>query len=238
MQNPIAVFERKHPTVDSSLLKVATMNLATLSPLDEKKQYLRMKQAAEDGSAFAMCMCANWPNVHGRGRTPEIEYYRWSEAAAQLGYPPGLYMLAECFEKAIGVDKDLKKALDLYERSSEGGFAFAIFRLGRAYMDGALGVKDTERAIHLVERAYLEGEGMAAHQMGEWYESGEGLTKDLAIAAMWYERASEMGEMFSTLRLQMAYVLGNLGMPRDAAIASRYEARLREQTNPSEPKLN
>jgi hypothetical protein len=224
------IFELRRGSPDLPLLTIASSSLSTLSMDESREAYSRVKIAAEGGSAFAMCLLATWPDIHGRGRLTDSERYVWAERAARCGYPPGLFELGICLEKGIGVPMDLQKAWALFERSAAGGFGFAAHRLGTGYMDGLRGFVDAPKAVHFMELACEHGESLGALYLGQWFESGEGVMKDLPTAVRWYERASDMGSFFATHRMQMAYVAGDLGLPRDTNLAKHYEARLFEQT--------
>ena len=232
---PIVTFELKHPSTDAALLALTSTNLNLLTRENAREVYLRVRAAAEGGSAFAMCMCANWPDVHGEGKVIDSDRFRWSERAARTGYPPGLFELAVCFEKGIGIPADMGKARDLYERSSQGNFGLATHRLARAYMDGDFGDQDAAMAVNLMERSYEQGEAMAAFCLAEWFESGQRVPRNLGAAVTWYERASQGGDVFATQRLQVAYSLGELGLPRDASIANKYEMLLLKQIRIASP---
>lgn len=213
------------------------MLLDELSPDDAGNVYRRVRAAADGGSGFAMCLCAHWPDVHGQGKVADTDRYHWSERAAQTGYPPGLFELAVCFEKGIGVPADIGRARELYERSSQGGFGFATHRLARAYMEGNFGAQDPALAVHLMERSFEQGEPTAAFYLGKWFESAHGVLGNPKVAVSWYERASEGGYVIATLRLLRAYSRGELGLPRDASLAERYERLVSEQTKMEAPNI-
>jgi TPR repeat protein len=223
-------FELRHGSADPSLMSLAQVDLSSLSGDESREAYMRARSAAETGSAFAMCLCARWPDTHGRGKPTDNERYTWAERAAATKYPPGLFELGLCFEKGIGVPRDLAKARELYEESSTGGFGLASHRLGTAYVDGQFGEMDARKAVDFMKLAVEQGEPLAALQLGRWFESEGNVSRDLPASVRWYELASEMGDFFATQRLQLAYTLGELGLPRDGSMAKRYEARLFEQT--------
>jgi TPR repeat protein len=83
--------------------------------------------------------------------------------------------------------------------------------------------------------AYEQGESLGALNLGHWFESGEGVTKNLPTSVLWYERASDLGNFFATHRLHMAYMAGDLGLPRDESSAKRYEDLLFQQTETGTP---
>lgn len=226
---PIITFELKHPSTDASLLALTGKPLGELTLDQAREVYRRVRVAADGGSAFAMCLCANWPDVHGQGKVSDSDRHRWSERAARSGYPPGLFELAVCFEQGIGVPANFAKALELYEKSSQGGFGSASHRLARAHMDGNFGTQGAAKAVHFMERAFEQGEAMAALYLGQWFEAGQKVPRSPSAALAWYERASLGGDFFATHRLQKAYLLGELGLPRDASMARKYELLLTKQ---------
>lgn len=229
-RGPIVTFESRHPSSDAALVALSSANLSAISKGEAHEVYLKVLRAAEDGSAFAMCLCATWPYVHGQDKVPDAERHHWANRAAQSGYPPGLCELAVCFERGIGVPRDLHRAVELYRQSEAGGFGLAAYRLGIGYKEGRFGPVDVAAAVQLMERAYEQGEPLGALDLGRWFESGEGVPQNPAAAVRWYEHASEMGNFFATHRLQMAYALGQLGLPRDPKRAAQYESTFDAQT--------
>ena len=66
-----------------------------------------------------------------------LYYYKKS---AQQGYKYAMFMLARCYEKGIGTDRDLRAALRWYEKAAEQDMVFAGDK-----------VKALERAISMEE---------------------------------------------------------------------------------------
>jgi len=58
IRSPIVMFELRHGTPDLPLIKISGVNLSTLSNEESGEVYMRVRSAAEKGSAFAMCLCA------------------------------------------------------------------------------------------------------------------------------------------------------------------------------------
>jgi uncharacterized protein len=76
------------------------------------------------------------------------------ETAAEAGDPEAMFELARMYERGIGVEQDVDKALALFRRSAGEGFADAINDLGFLYYQGGLGVpRDPKKAIEMFERA-------------------------------------------------------------------------------------
>lgn len=84
---------------------------------------------------------------------PDKAFKYFSDAADQ-GDPEAMFELAKLYEKGIGVTQDMDKALSLYMRSADLGFADAINDLGFFYYQGASGVpRDPAKGIALFLKA-------------------------------------------------------------------------------------
>jgi TPR repeat protein len=233
IRSPVVMFELSQPTADASLIALAESRLSTLSEKEAHEVFLRVREAADAGSPFAMCACAQWRKAGGQSELSDIERYGWAARAASTGYPPGLCELAYLTENGLGVAKNPARALELYESAVASGYGFAAFQIGMAFSRGALGNVDVPRAIRFMERACELGEPRAALALGQWFESGEMVGPDHVKALSWYERASALGDAAATFRLHQAYLFGELGASRDAAIARGYETLFREQLEAS-----
>lgn len=84
---------------------------------------------------------------------PQKAFGYFSEASDK-GDSEAMFELAKLYEKGIGTKQDFDKALALYRKSADLGFADAINDLGFFYYQGAKGVKrDPEKAIALFLKA-------------------------------------------------------------------------------------
>ncbi len=230
LRDPLVTYVLQHGGTEEGLVRLAETEF---DPSEAERDFAEFLGAAVGGSAFAMCICSRLLRA-GRGTAKsEQDALLWAEKAANTGFAPGLYELALCFELGVGLPINMQRALETYERSANGGYGFAAYRLGRSYYHGDAGSVDVFKAIAWMERAYELGDFHGAHDLGEWYESGEKLSRRYSEAIVWYQRASELGDPFSSLRLQMAYSLGELGLSRDQALADRYARMVAQQTPPS-----
>lgn len=105
--------------------------------LDDRTAFEWCEKAAKLGNPNAMVMIAEMVHQGGgqfKGLAPayrdrtEFQVY---EMAANRNHMVGQYHLGLCFEKGIGTDVNLQKALSLYEASANQGYAPAIERLTR-----------------------------------------------------------------------------------------------------------
>jgi hypothetical protein len=84
---------------------------------------------------------------------PEKAFAMFTEAADK-GDPEAMFELGKLYEKGIGTNQDVAKAVTLYQQSAELGFADAINDLGFLYYQGAIGQKpDKKKAIELFLKA-------------------------------------------------------------------------------------
>ena len=61
--------------------------------------------------------------------------------------------LGSCYVNGVGVSKDIKKAIDLYEKSASQGNVEGLYNLGACYSSG-VGVKtDYKKALKYFEQA-------------------------------------------------------------------------------------
>ena len=101
-----------------------------------------------------------------------------------------LYFLAKLMEEALGVVKDMKTAVQLYEEAVALGHDVAACTLG-VIMNSGKGVrKDERRAKELYEISARLGNPAAQNNLGLMYENGTGVEQDYAKAAEWYARAA------------------------------------------------
>jgi len=74
--------------------------------------------------------------------------------AVEEGDPEAMFELGRLYEKGIGVEQDVAKALELFHRSAAENFADAINDLGFLHFQGGLGVpQDQKKAIEYFSKA-------------------------------------------------------------------------------------
>jgi len=227
LPDPLMAYAARSGVTEPELLQLAE---SRFNREEAGNVFRRFLDAATAGSPFAMCICArSFRNGRGTEKSEQSAFV-WAEKAAQTGFAPGLFELGECFEHGIGTPTDVDRAVKLYELAADAGFGFAAHRLGAGYYSGLFGTTDVPRAIAYMERADQLGDAHGAADLAEWYESGAKVPRDYVAAVRWYKRAAELGDPFSSQRLQMAHSQGELGLPRDAALAREYEKLFMEQT--------
>lgn len=107
--------------------------------------------------------------------------------------PDAMLLMGNLLVDGFGVEKDDHRAVELYYRASELGFAPAANALGQCY-SFAVGVRlDAVRAVSCYRRAAEAGFAPAQFHLGVCYFDGNGIRPDKQEAAKWYAVAAEQG---------------------------------------------
>ena len=117
-------------------------------------QRLQLASLAEGGNVRALIGLGYMSLAPGKDHFDPEKAFRYFSDAADRNDPEAMFELAKLYEKGIGTNQDLAKALALYRKSADLGFADAINDLGFFYYQGAEGVKrDPEKAVALFIKA-------------------------------------------------------------------------------------
>ncbi|CAG8489132.1 15328_t:CDS:1 [Acaulospora morrowiae] len=125
------------------------------------------------------------------------EAFRCFIKASKGGDRLGDYEVALCYEKGIGVTKDIAKAIYFYEKvssteidgenSHDDGVVNAKYMLGMIYSNNDVGDKKMD-ALKLVKSAAEGGYAPAQHYLSQYYQS-----RDLEKALEWADRCEKNG---------------------------------------------
>jgi localization factor PodJL len=139
--------------------------------------------------------------------------------AAAQGDASAQFEVASRLADEKNENKDMKEALEWYQRSASSGFAIAQFRLGAIYERG-LGVKrDLARAEVWYTRAAEQGNVKAMHNLAVLIASQSGA--DYTKAAKWFGEAAARGLPDSQFNLAVLYENG-LGVKKDLTEAYKW----------------
>jgi len=116
----------------------------------EVDQEEQLQVAAREGDSRALKGLAYMRLNPDEDRYDPARAAAFLEKAADSGDPEAMFELARMYERGIGVEQDVDKALELFRRSADEGFADAINDLGFLHFQGGLGiVRDPKKAIEL-----------------------------------------------------------------------------------------
>jgi uncharacterized protein len=118
-------------------------------------QELQLASLAQEGNVRAM-IGLGYMSLAANDKArfkPEKAFAMFTEAADK-GDPEAMFELGKLYEKGIGTNQDVGKALSLYQKAADLGFADAINDLGFLYYQGAVGQKpDKKKAVELFLKA-------------------------------------------------------------------------------------
>ena len=166
-------------------------------------------------------------------RAPTPDYN--SEAIAMVqkrvdaGDPKAIYQLGNdyCLGR-YGLEKDVSRAVELYERAAELGLKGAHFELGTLYDVGKEVEKDTAKAIRHYEAAAMLGDVSARYNLG--YVEGKTGNYDIALQHLLI--SAKLGDK-NSLDLVKTLFMGGLATKADYAEALRgYQSAVEEMSSP------
>jgi hypothetical protein len=142
----------------------------------------------------------------------EQEALRWTQRAADMGFPQAMCNLGWSYENGHGTPQDMEQALTWYRRAADLGNAGAMRKLGELLLVGA--EDDAARlagAATWLELAADEGDTEAMVLFAQLLETGRGVERKRGLAVEYYQRAVDEGD------------------PDDKRLAREGLQRLREQ---------
>ncbi len=106
------------------------------------------------------------------------------QQAASMGYPKAQNAIGRCYEKGIGVAKNIEKAIEWYKASADQGNTSAQINLGNCYYNN----RDSLYISYLTKAAN-QNSASAAYDLGDHYLSKE----NYKLAKEYYEKAAALG---------------------------------------------
>lgn len=101
--------------------------------------------------------------------------------------------MAAMYINGVGVDKDVARAIAIYEAAAAEDVAFAQYRLARIYLDGELLPPEPETASGWLQRAARLGFVEAQLELSRLYAEGRGVERDDVEAHKWLNLAASLG---------------------------------------------
>ena len=157
----------------------------------------------------------------------EFEFIRTS---AEAGNTYAAFLLADCYSKGWGVERDDGLAFEWYRRAAEAGDEVAMVGLANCYYYGIGTEKDLERAYAWNMRAAEAGSGAGMLNVGINCEEGSGTAQDPDAAFEWYKRSAEAGYDLGMYNLARCYRAG-IGTEPDPQQAFDWTCRLADTGN-------
>lgn len=96
------------------------------------------------------------------------------EQEANDGNPFSCMVVAECYERGLGVKRNMSEAISLWQKVAEKGSGEAQAKLALALLN----MKDSENAFHWFQQASHNGNAMSTFYCGRMLLEGKGITPD------------------------------------------------------------
>jgi len=117
------------------------------------------------------------------------------------------------------IQRDYKRAVELYKQAADNGFSEAQSRLALLYEKGWGVDKDEAKAFSYYLKAAEQGEPASQNNVGLYYIEGKGgVQRDPKKAIYWYTKAAESGDETAQSNLGYNYEVGD-GVDKDISKA-------------------
>ncbi len=142
-------------------------------------------------SLLTVCACPGAPcGVAGA----DPSFVNQLQALARQGDGEAQLALALLYEHGEqGLERNLEKALALFQQSAQAGLPAACLYLGLKYENGSGVAQDSQEAARWYCCAARKGWAMAQFFLAALYEKGKGVGKDRITALAWYGLAADQG---------------------------------------------
>jgi len=113
---------------------------------------------------------------------------------AAQGHVKAQFILGSLYDTGRGVERNRRRAVELYRLAAEGGEAGAMFNVGVAYHFGRGVPTDMNLAIKWFRAGAEAGEPKAMNNLASLYAIGTDLPRDLEVAVKWARKSAKAGD--------------------------------------------
>ena len=153
-----------------------------------------LTDAAEAGDPLALFeIGVRYTDGRGVAADPS-EAANWYKLAADRGFAPAQYRLANLFEKGTGVTRDMDKAISYYRQAADAGNASAMHNLAVLHASGAAGEPDYATAVEWFRKAADLGVSDSQFNLAILYARGNGTAQDLVQSYKWFAISAKGGD--------------------------------------------
>lgn len=192
-----------------------------------------LRIAADRGSSYAVASLGAY-TYHGLGgmKRDYAQSRLWLEKAAALGAVRAQKYLAYLDAQGVGAERNIDKAVELYNRAIAAGDTSSMAWLGQLYASGAPGLdKNFAKARELFQKSSDQDDPEGMQGLAFLAQNGYGEPIDFEKARRWYEKAAAYELPDAMFSLGELYNFGSAGVPKDQALAKQWYQRAAEQQN-------
>jgi len=148
---------------------------------------------------------------------------------ASDGDPVAMYCMGEIDFQVIPTN--VSRALDLFQKSAEAGYAQAQATIGALYLKGLPGLLDRDpgKGVNLLSSAVRSKSLTARFNLGMAYYNGDGVQQDGEKAVQWLQVAERQNFAEAQYILGVMTAEGTYGVPKNIAKASTLLRKAAEQ---------
>lgn len=137
------------------------------------------------------------------------------------------------YDRGLGVERDLRRALSWYEKSAEQGSIKLQYELGARYLYDKEIRRDYNKIVYWWQKAADAGSAQAQYNLALMYMQGNGVDVDRRKATALLKRAAAQKIREAQYALGLVYTLNQEGVSSDYAQAYRLFKLSAEQGYPS-----
>ena len=170
-----------------------------------------------------------WDCPFCRTPTPkESQALAMIQKRVDAGDPVAIYTLGNQYEQGLyGLEKDVTRAVELYERAAELGVKEAHYNLGCMYREGTDVEKDTAKAIRHYEAAAMCGHVLARLNLG----CMEGMAENHDLALQHSMISATLGHEGSLNGVKLLFMNGHATKGDYAAALRGYQNAIKEMSS-------
>lgn len=167
------------------------------------------------------------------------EAFKWYEKAAKQGNPDGLNGMGCCYKLGYYVEKDEKRAAQLFIKAADEGSEKAMYNLAMAYRNGKGVELDWEKAYMLFRKLAERGDSRSQYLVGRYHMFNYGgaiswqivSKRDTKEAFFWFEKSAKQGHDKAQQQMGLFYESGTDPCLRNIEKALEWYQKSADQGN-------
>ena len=159
---------------------------------------------------FFSFLFTSLPGIANVGDWGMVQQFNKKLEQATDGKIQAMYDVGNLYMRGRGVNRNMAKAAEWFQKAASTGHASAQAKLGILYFEGR-GVKQNyPKAIKLLNAAAKQNIPSAYYQLANMFELGSGVPQDLHQSIYWYKKAEKSGYYLAKAKIErLSKRLGN-----------------------------